>query len=606
MVPPSSNHATLIPIKKRRSIFIQSSSPLLEEPCPIMEPNDKKQESTCMSQGSAILNVTAEEGKPESSAISPAADASSALQQYEDASVNQDKLEHQSVQLPLTNGESSFDYSLGATRSESDVTDLCTNRSNWDLNTTMDAWEGSVGDAMSISTDNLHGPVSAFNAQVDKKPLGSPAEMPGVNMSVEQTATEHRHKEVDAAISAPSIHTPTHEDSLKLGLQIQLPSNFSQVPPHIDPNTIFSRVSSAGRSRIVSPLVVKSEPYEEAPGQACLGTGSGDLRSLARKPVKHETVDKWGSEVSSSSTLKLFDSRSLSVKAEAACEAVPVKLRMNEETSNGLESQGMVLESDSKVKEPSPVHCPMVSESQSISNHLKDGSPGREDNDYEDGEVKDQFVADGPVNATPLGNVSKDEDEPENRESTGNLSDQCADSPCQKKEDIEMQLCSETGTPLDEKSQMSVDLDKHLQELSDVEVDSDTNEPATIAKGTILPPTDENPVIHSDVARLSGEATISNHELVGVPAQNGDAVNDTQKNSSMLPKTESSINSDDVGRDSNTEGNRSRIINLSATSNMSSPGKTGSPSDRSMPLHDGRKRLPNVTLEGDKLPLRGR
>lgn len=59
-------------------------------------------------------------------------------------------------------------------------------------------------------------------------------------------------------------------------------------------------------------------------------------------PIIHaENVGKWGLEVSSS-TLQLFD-----------------------------------LEPDNKVQEPLPVNCPMANESLTISNHLKDGSPGR-------------------------------------------------------------------------------------------------------------------------------------------------------------------------------------------------------------------------------------
>ncbi|KAK4793293.1 hypothetical protein SAY86_023728 [Trapa natans] len=641
MAPSPSDYATAIPFKKRWQI-IRPPSPIPEEPCPILEPvlplpeesspilepNQKKQDSSNASQGSTIVNISAENDKPEISAM--AADVSLGMQLYEDTFVRRDKFEHHSVQLGLANEESSSEYSSGVMRSESVVTDLCTNRSNWDLNTTMDAWEGSAGDALSISTNHLHGQLTLCNYQLDKKHLGSTSKMSGVNISLEQIANEHHFKEVNAATSDPyinpptprdtlklgnaatfdpSINPPTPRDTLKLGLGIQLSSSLSQEPPQlfpgIDPCAVFSRVSSVGNSSIVPPLAVKSEPHVDV--QACLGNISGDLRSLVGKTVKREIVDKCGLEVSSRA-LKLFDSRF--VKVEPTCEAIPVKLRMDEEASNRLEqtSQGTPLESSRKIQEALPINCPVVNEYQKISSHLKDGSSGREDKEYEDGEVKDRLVADGSVNDTPLGNASKDKDDTEKMESTMNLSYQYDDSPCQEKEDSDMQLCSDMEeTHLDEKSQMSVDLDEHLEELSDVEVDYDSTEPATSsAPGAIFPATDENPVIHSDIAMSSGEATINNHKLTGASAQDDAMNSDVQRNISIMPMTESTRNNDATGRDSYTRDNGSRIINLSATYGMSSPGKTGYSSDWSLPLHDGRKRLPNVTLEGDKLQLRGR
>ncbi|KAK4788651.1 hypothetical protein SAY86_019970 [Trapa natans] len=589
-----------LPLPKEPSPIPEPSLPIPREPSPILEPNQKKQESSTVCQGSSIVSITAVDVKPE-------------MQLYEDVSVSLDKFEHHSVQLALANGENNSEYSSGTLESENVVTDLCTSRSNWDLNTTMDAWEGSAGDALSISRVQLHGQVTVSGDRVDKKPLGSSYKRPDVNISGEHIATEHHWKEINATTFAPSINPPTHGDSLKLGLGIQLPSSFGQEPPILFPGmdsyTVFSRVSSVGSSSVIPPLTVKLEPYEDAQGQACLSNRSGDPRSLVGKVVKREIVDKCGSEVSSS-TLKLFESRLVSVKAEPTCEAVPIKLRINEEVLNSSEqvSPGVPVNSSRKVHETLPVNSSKVSEYQTISSCLKGDSSGREDNEYEDGEVKDQLVADGPLNVTPLGNGSKDEDDTENMESTMNLSYQCVDSPHQEKEDSDMQLCSDMEeTHIDRKSQMSVDLDDHLEELSDVEVDYDSKEPATtIACRTIFHSTDENPVIHSDIARISSEATINNHELTRA-AQDGDATNDdSQKNISILPMTESSRNSNAVGRDSYTEGNRSRVINLSATFNMSCPGKTGYSSDRSMPLHDGRKSFPNIALERDKPQLRGR
>ncbi|XP_031399580.1 uncharacterized protein LOC116209954 isoform X2 [Punica granatum] len=715
----STDYATIVPIKKRRFPIVRPPSPPPDESCPTLESDEKRKESTSASQGSAVLNNTMDEGKLERSAIPQGAGASSASQQGEEASANQKNLESLSVKLALANGESGFDCSNGARKSESEGTDLCMNRSNWDLNTTMDAWEGSASDATSISTESLHDTITATGNRIDIKPLGGPSEISRVNTLGEQTAAERQLREAGAASSAPSANPQTYEDSLKLGLHISFPSNLSRGSPYLspvtDPNTIFSRLLLASSSCSVAPVTVKSEPLEEAPKQASLGAGLGNSRSLGGQVVKHETVNKGGHEISQKSdysTLGLFNSRSVSVKPEPACEGLPTTLKTNEETSHrlGQISLGMQNDSCTKVTESVPINCLLANNS--ISNRPEDGcldsdlpvtqkasenvekiatgiteaneaakhdnvekseaklmnelhssskvdvkdcaidkekldvsasvmedhsdygyeSIGnhpstagaekeivdREENEYEDGEVQDQLVADGhaePMNATPVENVNKAEGEPDNMEFAGNSSYQCADSSSQKKEDTEMQHLSEMeDTLLDDKGQVTAGLETHLEDLSDFELDSDTTGLATVAQETIVPPADENLIKDPNIASFSDEATLPGHELSGAFAHDMDADKtennvsnaDAEKNDSILPKAESSVNSDAVGRDSNTESNRSRIINLSTTFNVSSPGKTSSASDRSMPLHDGRKRLPNVALEGDKMHLRGR
>ncbi|KAK4791054.1 hypothetical protein SAY86_031467 [Trapa natans] len=618
--PTSSDYATIVPIKKRRFPFIEPPSSPPEDPRPVQEQDKKLQESTSISQVSAILNVTTEECKPEDKSISEGSGASSASQQSEDGYANQDKLEHIPVKTKLTYRESSFDESIGGVmKSECDVNDLCKNRSNWDLNTTMDAWEGPAGDAMLINKDNVH-EITADGSgnQVHIKSLDGSIEMAELNVAGEQSGAEHQSAEADATSSIPSTNSQTHEDPLKLGLQVALLTNARSKPPYlsprVDPQTNFCRVSPTGSASIVSHVAVKLEPCEEFKKQASSSFASGDLRPSMEIAMKHETVDRSGPEIYCISS-KFLNPRSLNVKAEPAFEAATITLKTLEETSNRLEqvSEDMLMESCSKVAELLAVNSPMVNESQTISN--TDGYLGKEDNEYEDGEVQDQTVADlpaEPMEATE--GIPKCEGESDNMEFAGDISKKGADSSSpQHKEDTEMQLCGDDEENLDEKSQMSADFDAHLQDLSDVELESDTNESATFSQGTTSMPDDENLMIHPENVGISFEATPSDHEVDEVLSQDGNeektenVVSQDEKNDLILHNADSCVNSDAIGRDSNMESNRSRIINLSATFNMSSSHNTNSASQsRSMPLHDGRKRLPNVALEGDRLHPRGR
>ncbi|KAJ6717788.1 hypothetical protein OIU79_005845 [Salix purpurea] len=105
-------------------------------------------------------------------------------------------------------------------------------------------------------------------------------------------------------------------------------------------------------------------------------------------------------------------------------------------------------------------------------------------------------------------------------------------------------------------------------------------------------------------ADLSPEEDITGGQGTLVSIEQGSdkniKTNNVEKNE--LPKVEASLNSRDMVKD--VSSGRSRIINLSRASNLSSPGKTRSIPGRPLPSH--RERLPDVLLEGGKLHPRGR
>ncbi|KAF9674812.1 hypothetical protein SADUNF_Sadunf10G0165900 [Salix dunnii] len=103
---------------------------------------------------------------------------------------------------------------------------------------------------------------------------------------------------------------------------------------------------------------------------------------------------------------------------------------------------------------------------------------------------------------------------------------------------------------------------------------------------------------------LSPEEDIIGGQVTLVSIEQGSnkniKTNNVEKNE--LSKVEASLNSRDMVKD--VSSGRSRIINLSRASNLSSPGKTRSIPGRPLPSH--RERLPDVLFEGGNLHSRGR
>ncbi|KAJ6900508.1 hypothetical protein NC652_026574 [Populus alba x Populus x berolinensis] len=205
-----------------------------------------------------------------------------------------------SSNLSLTKGETGIQhkmYNILAT----DSTDLRTNRSNWDLNTTADTWDGSTSDEHA--------------AQVTADAWNRVGVIHDITTGIIGTGIAKERQLLDGSecrLSFPQTFSEcakecTSEDSLHLRLSPSFPSfnlskesssssanKESQVIPNISlPGVLLS----AGNATMVNSRTIKSEPFDESLKH--------DLGGAKVNPfdffVKRELVEKGSPETAKSS-----------------------------------------------------------------------------------------------------------------------------------------------------------------------------------------------------------------------------------------------------------------------------------------------------------------
>ncbi|PSS32614.1 Serine-rich adhesin for platelets like [Actinidia chinensis var. chinensis] len=273
-----------------------------------------------------------------------------------------------SYQLPDKVHSSAFCLSLGNGKpitskndenNSNDVTDcLHANRSNWDLNTTMDAWdEGSVGGVVAgqaaVGFEASIGIVSAHNVKPSTR---SSAGIFGVSGDLgKQTIGGCEQLSNFPISSLCSTEKYKSEDSLHLGLSTpSLPSNFSGqkpgtyakvVPTRTVPNLKFlSVLASAGNTSSVGCSIVKLEPCIENAKHDLAVVRGDPTRLLDFRPVKCEVVERSNLEtlkLSNTSPQKLVEHRS--IKSESIQSNQEIQ-RTTKETS--YQSDGKVVQYD--------------------------------------------------------------------------------------------------------------------------------------------------------------------------------------------------------------------------------------------------------------------
>ncbi|KAF2318643.1 hypothetical protein GH714_009521 [Hevea brasiliensis] len=200
-------------------------------------------------------------------------------QSHDENSCNHGNVEPVSLNLSLSNSERSTQYKMDDVQSNTDSANICADRSNWDLNTTMDTWEDSVSD---IAV-----------GQVTAEGSGS-----------------HMHNSED------SLHLRLSPSFLSFSSQKPSSSCANKDSQTAIPNISFPRgLLSAGNT--VNSRTIKSEPFDDnSLKQDSSGTKANPTVPLGFRPVsvKCELVEKLAQDPLKAlnfSTVKPVDAKSM-------------------------------------------------------------------------------------------------------------------------------------------------------------------------------------------------------------------------------------------------------------------------------------------------------
>ncbi|KAF2318625.1 hypothetical protein GH714_009445 [Hevea brasiliensis] len=208
-------------------------------------------------------------------------------QSHDENSCNHGNVEPVSLNLSLSNSERSTQYKMDDVQSNTDSANICADRSNWDLNTTMDTWEDSVSDIA----------VGQVTAE------GSGSHMVGVLRDLEPSKL--------TGIVGTSVST--EKKLLRSEPSSSCANKDSQTAI---PNISFPRgLLSSGNT--VNSRTIKSEPFDDnSLKQDSSGTKANPTVPLGFRPVsvKCELVEKLAQDPLKAlnfSTVKPVDAKSM-------------------------------------------------------------------------------------------------------------------------------------------------------------------------------------------------------------------------------------------------------------------------------------------------------
>ncbi|XWS07865.1 hypothetical protein CRYUN_Cryun41cG0029400 [Craigia yunnanensis] len=302
---------------------------------------------------------------------------------------NQEKAEPVSLNLSLSKGGCSTLLLSSDVQPNTNGANMLADRTNWDLNTTMDSWEGPASDD-GASQKTIH--------MDDIRPLICSAGMTAISMPTQKKlleAIDGRVKvEMSSILSSQQYST---EDSLCLGLTTPyLHLNSNEKPSvssaKVDLRKVVANISSPGESVPVSKLTikpVKSEPLDESIKTSSAGVKAKPMGLLNITKVKCESVEKCSSESSKSltlSTLNLASARS--IKPEAVREG-------NQETPKSMD--GSLNQSDEQMLCPLDATTVPTSTDLSLhgdaSTHVEDFVQAKEIEPSGEGQVASKMIS---------------------------------------------------------------------------------------------------------------------------------------------------------------------------------------------------------------------
>lgn len=630
------------------------------------------------------------------------------------------------------NKEKAIDSQIGRSnsRSNDDSPDTDTNRSNWDLNTTMDAWEGS-GNGFQ-DTDNIDA-LSKISTRHDLKPSLSSFSMLGA-------CNDKGKQSFGVSEQISSIQSSQSEDSLFLSLGSPF-NGLDSSKRHFGSMTKADSIPHTSVPRTITNMnsvgcgTVKVEPIDESSKQDYAGSSNNAAKALdgnslkmehvergnmepvefpikcaekliEKKSIKSEPLQETNQESCRMSSMTLHQSVGNVVPSKESSSTLPVpltpekllstrmatfsELSVSGELSNqsehsvhtkevyamnagiaiqnensalkGLnascskvdacESEGVKIDSleMSQLKQVNEHHQALVascegsvsgeqdmnisvdmeeeqpygSDYESDGNHActvhtdVEGRPcGKEDDDYEDGEVREPILQSTEENTIALGTDSKKIIDSDIHAMAASTDDNNVQSGCDEKDETAMIYheaindCSKEcggGTVCDKI------VDQVLGKDGSLSTSISENVPATCSYDSM--PVNATQQIHFDQAGAKdrqeeniegvlcdGALDASNDMRVTVTkisVEDANGTNDAEKLNSSLANAETPLNGNSA-KDSSAI--KSRIINLPRTSNSTSPSKARSIMGRPLSSRSGRERY--FDAQDERLHLSG-
>ncbi|CAA0834408.1 Unknown protein [Striga hermonthica] len=467
-----------------------------------------------------------------------------------------------------------------------------TNRSNWDLNTTMDVWEGSSGsDALTDTPAGIGGSRKNDDFQDEKLSLTTAGE---IGFSLDKGKHILNVSDSNSSIAAILHSSQLCKTDDSLGLRLATPHREPEVrKEHFslsDSSLATSSTSCLGLQSVqTSASPVKSEPVDENTKRDCkIGNGSNSnvVGLLKLSSAKTELVNNHKVETvlqHSVSPDKLICSGK-SLKSEAihqhnqkACKSEDVTLPQS--FSRTMQNQDICSSSsfpDEKHKLPQvdegtfeldddeKLNGPAEATEVGILIDKGENKRNKEDEEYEDGEVREpsaeKQVGFGKEmeNSEYFGHASRNSQPTDDQDI---ISPSTFDPP----KDSAKKILEETRNDSngDRVRPYSEDnyLQKALEEVLEVGVDE---------KSAISVKPDEL------LQNCRPAKEISVYELADVDCVADIELEDADNNNSTLSKAETSLDGHDGVKNSSNLGDKSRIINLSRASAATSPCETES------------------------------
>ncbi|GER50958.1 glutamate receptor 2.3 [Striga asiatica] len=446
-----------------------------------------------------------------------------------------------------------------------------TNRSNWDLNTTMDVWEGSLGtNALTDTPAGIFGSRKNDDIQDEKFSLITAGK---IDFSL------------DKGKKILDVSGSNTDDSLGLRL----------ATPHMEPDVrkehfslsdssfATSSTSCLGLQSVqTSASPVKSEPVDENTKRDCnMGNGSNSnvVGLLKLSSVKTELVDNHRVETvlqQSVSPEKLIYSGE-SVKSEAIHQHNQTACKSDDIGNLSAVDHEDTFELDDDEKLNGPAETTEVG----VLIDKGENKRRKEDEEYEDGEVREPIQCPGAEK--PVG-VEKEMENSEyfmhasrNSQPTGDQ-DIISPSKFNPPKDSAKKILEETRNDLNGDSLSPYGEINCLQKASEEVLEGGVDEKRAISV---------NP---DELLQNCPAKEISVYKLADVDCGVSIELEDADNNNSTLSKSETSLDGHDCVKDSSNLGNKSRIINLSRASAVTSPSKTESVTKTLLTTQSGKER----------------